>query len=71
MSRTRKTIPTMYHKSNVKRKRVINEARMPSFSEMIESLESEVTAYGIEQAIEHGHPSWSHEYAYGPCTRED
>lgn len=26
---------------------------------------------GIRQAIRHGHPTWSHLIAHGPCTRND
>lgn len=26
---------------------------------------------GNRQAERHGHPSWSHAVAYGPCTRKD
>ena len=26
---------------------------------------------GIAQADRHGHPNWSHVFAFGPCTRQD
>lgn len=32
--------------------------------------EEEVRA-GIDQAYRHGHPSWNHVLAHGPCTRKD
>ena len=27
-------------------------------------------ADGIREAIAHGHPNWSHLFAYGPCKKE-